>query len=110
MAADDRVVSWWQDLRVGDVIADGPPGTAYYVVRQAEPDRAFVLFTGTHLPHLLPARLRNHPRLRIRGELSDAVVLSEVTPGCTRLVRRMRMTCGPWPFRLLAVPDRAGLG
>lgn len=104
VAADDRVVSSWQNLRVGDVIADGPPGTAYYVVRQAEPDRVFVLFTDTHLPHLLPARLRNNPRLRIHGELSDAVVLSEVKPDRTRLVRRMRMTCGPWPFRLLVVP------
>src|SRR5664280_1693994 len=104
VAADDRVVASWQNLRVGDVIADGPPGTAYYVVRQAEPDRVFALFTDTHLPHLLPARLRDNPRLRIHGELSDAVVLSEVEPGRTRLVRRMRMTCGPWPFRLLAVP------
>jgi len=104
VAADDRVVASWQNLRVGDVIADGPPGTAYYVVRQAEPDRVFALFTDTHLPHLLPARLRDNPRLRIHGELSDAVVLSEVEPGRTRLVRRMRMTCGPWPFPLLAVP------
>jgi len=97
-------VASWQNLRVGDVIADGPPGTAYYVVRQAEPDRVRALFTDTHLPHLLPARLRDNPRLRIHGELSDAVVLSEVEPGRTRLVRRMRMTCGPWPVRLLAVP------
>lgn len=104
VAADDRVVASWQNRRVGDVIADGPPGTAYYVVRQAEPDRLFVLYTDTHLPHLLPSRLRDNPRLRIHGEVSDAVVLSEVEAGRTRLVRRMRMTCGPWPFRLLAVP------
>ena len=104
VAADDRVVASWQNPSIGDVIADGPPGTAYYVVRQAEPDRVFVLFTDTHLPHLLPARLRNNPRLRIHGEVSDAVVLSEPEPGRTRLVRRMRATCGPWPFRLLAVP------
>jgi len=104
VAADDRVVASWQNLRVGDVIADGPPGTAYYVVRQAESDRVRALFTDKHLPHLLPARLRDNPRLRIHGEVSDAVVLSEVEPGRTRLVRRMRMTCGPWPFRLLAVP------
>jgi hypothetical protein len=35
----------------------------YYVVRQAEPGRSFVLFTDTHLRYLLPACLRSHPQL-----------------------------------------------
>jgi hypothetical protein len=57
VAADDRIVSAWQNPHVGDIIADGPPGTAHYVVRQAEPE-----------------------------------------PGTTRLVRRMRLRCGPRLF------------
>jgi hypothetical protein len=47
--AADRTVAAWQHPRVGDLIADGPPGTAYYVVRHVEPNRAFVRFTDTHL-------------------------------------------------------------
>jgi glyoxylase-like metal-dependent hydrolase (beta-lactamase superfamily II) len=104
VGASDRIVPAWQGLRVGDIIADGPPGTAYYVVRQLEPDRAFVLFTDTHLRYLVPARLRDNPRLGIFGELSDSTVLTEPEPGQTRVVRRMRMRCGPWPFRALVVP------
>jgi glyoxylase-like metal-dependent hydrolase (beta-lactamase superfamily II) len=104
VAADDRIVAAWQNPRVGDIIADGPPGTAYYVVRQAEPGRSFVLFTDTHLRYLLPARLRDHPQLGISGEISDSFLLTEPKPGTTRLIRRMRVSCRPWLFRAYALP------
>ena len=104
IAADDRIVAAWQDPRVGDIIADGPPGTACYIVRQAEPGQSFVLFTDTHLPFLLPARLRDEPRFGVSGEISDSFLLTEPEPGTTRLIRRMRLTCAPWPFRLYVIP------
>ncbi len=104
VAADDKIVAAWQNPQAGDIIADGPPGTACYVVRQAEPGRSLVLFTDTHLPYLLPARLRDDPRLRISGEISDSFLLTEPQPGTTRLIRRMRLSCRPWPFRGYAVP------
>jgi hypothetical protein len=102
---EDEVVSAWQDPHVGDIIAGGPPGTAYYIMRHVEPNKALVTFTGTHLRYLLPARLRDNRRLSIFGEISDSLLLTEPEPGTTRLIRRMRLTCGPWPFRLLAVPS-----
>jgi hypothetical protein len=104
IAGADRIVPEWQNPRAGDVIADGPPGTACYVVRRAEPDRSFVLFTDTHLRYLVPARLRDSTRLGISGELSDSFLLTEPEPGTTRLIRRMRLSCGPWPFQVYAVP------
>ena len=100
----DRVIPAWQNPHVGDIVADGPPGTAYYVVRQVEPNKAFVLFTDTHLRHLVPARLRNWPQLGIFGEISASYLLTEPEREQTRVVRRMRLTCGPWPFRAFAVP------
>lgn len=104
IAASDRIVPAWQHPSVGDIVAHGPPGTAHYVVRHVEPYRSFVLFTDTHLRYMLPRRLREDRRLGVYGELSDSYLLTEPEPGTTRLVRRMRMTCGPWPFRILAVP------
>lgn len=104
VGASDQIVPAWQNPRVGDIIADGPPGTASYVVRQVEQDQAFVLFTETHLRYLLPARLRDTARRGIRGELSASYLLTEPEPGTTRLVRRMRLSCSPWPFRMLVVP------
>jgi deazaflavin-dependent oxidoreductase (nitroreductase family) len=102
--AADRIVPAWQHPRVGDIIADGPPGTAYYAVRHVEPNKAFVLFTDTHLRYLLPARLRDDPRLGIYGQLSDSYLLTEPEPGKTRMVRRMRLRCGPWRLRAYLVP------
>ena len=104
VAADDRIVAAWQNPHVGDIIADGPPGTAYYVVRQAEAGKSLVLFTDTHLRYLLPARLRGNPRLGIFGQISDSFLLTEPQPGTTRLIRRMRLRCGPPAFCAYAVP------
>jgi hypothetical protein len=100
--ASDRIVPTWQHPQVGDVVADGPPGTAFYVVRHVEPNREFVLYTDTHLPYLLPRRLRNDPHVGVFGEISEGYLLAEPMPGKTRLVRRTRLRCGPWPFRVFA--------
>ena len=94
------IVPEWQNLRVGDAILDGPPGTAYYLAREIEPERSLVLFTDTHLPYLVPVRLRR----RVSGELSAAYLLVVLGGGRTRLLRRMRVTCRPFPFRLVALP------
>ena len=102
--ASDRIVAAWQNPHAGDIIADGPTGRAYYQIRHVEPGRAFVLFTDTHLRYLVPARLRDNPKLGIFGEISDSFLLTEPAPGQTRLIRRMRLTCGPRPFRAVAMP------
>ena len=104
VGSSERIVPAWQNPQVGDIIADGPPGTAYYVLRRVEPNKALALFTDTHLRYLLPARLRDNPRLGVFGEISIGYLLTEPEPGKTRVVRRVRLSCGPWLFRLLAVP------
>lgn len=96
----ERIVPEWQNLQVGDAILDGPPGTAYYVAREIEPEQSLVLFTDTHLPYLVPGRLRR----RVSGELTAAYLLVALEGGRTRVVRRMRVTCRPLAFRLVALP------
>ncbi len=39
-----------RDLRIGDVIPDGRPGTAYFRVAQVAPPHLLVLASDTHLP------------------------------------------------------------
>jgi hypothetical protein len=90
----NQIVPAWQNSRVEDVVADRPPATVYYVVRHAESNRVLVLFTDTHLGYLVPARLRDNPRLGVFGEISDGYLLTEPEPGKTRVVRRMRLRCG----------------
>ena len=40
----------------------------------------------------------------IFGEVSNSCLLTEPEPGTTRVVRRMRLRCGPWLFRVYVVP------
>lgn len=91
-----------RDLQPGDVIPDGPPGTAEYVVVRAEAPRVLVLRSTTHVPpgwdvkydaridwtwclHLRPTYdggTRLH--LRVRGRMSPrwfaALYLATITP------------------------------
>jgi hypothetical protein len=46
-ALDPRLV---RDLQVGDIIPDGPPGTAEYVVAEVEPPNLLVLRSTSHIP------------------------------------------------------------
>ncbi|MGZ5398389.1 MAG: SRPBCC family protein [Nocardioides sp.] len=39
-----------RDLRVGDVVPDGPPGTAAYLVAEVDAPRVLVLRSTTHVP------------------------------------------------------------
>jgi hypothetical protein len=81
-----------RDLRVGDVIPDGAPGTAWYVVAQAEPPHTLVLHSTTHIP---PAW-----RTRFRAVIDWTWAFSLTTmPGRaerTRLHLRVRGRTGPW--------------
>jgi hypothetical protein len=48
----NRIIPDLQQLRVGDIVPDGPPGTAYFKVGALEPGRAIVYLDdkGTHVP------------------------------------------------------------
>jgi hypothetical protein len=49
-SADELDPSLIRDLRPGDTIPDGPPGTAEFVVEHVEVPRVLVLRSRTHLP------------------------------------------------------------
>ena len=77
------------DLRPGDVIPDGAPGTAWYVVRQAEPPRTLVLHSVTHVPAAWQREI---------GAAIDWTWCFQLTPGpggSTRLHLRARGRTAP---------------
>lgn len=98
----DRILPHLQHLAVGDVIPDGPPGTAYFTVRELESERALSLYSTTHPILWLPRALRDNPQLGIHGELGWAFTLREPTPGTTRLILRSRLSGDPALYRVLA--------
>ncbi len=78
-----------RDLRAGDSVPDGPPGTAWFVVERADPPRTLVLHSRTHLP----------PGWRDRyGAALDWVWTFDLREdsGHTRLLVRNRGWVHPW--------------
>ena len=98
----DRIVPEWQHLAVGDIVPDGPPGTAYFTVAELEPLHTLALYSVTHATVWLPRTLRDNPRLGVHGELSFVFVLREQGPERTRLILRSRLAVGPALYRGIA--------
>ncbi len=79
-----------RDLAVGDVIADGPPGTAHFVVAQVDEARLLVLHSTTHIPGSWQKKT---------GARIDWVWIFTLEPascGGTRMLIRTRASTSPW--------------
>ena len=102
--SDERIIPEFQDLKEGETILDGPPGSVFFTVRLMQPNRALVLYSDTHLRFLAPRSIRENPKYGIYGEFSWAFVLEEKGEGNTRLIVRTRANYGPRPYRALTMP------
>lgn len=80
-------------LAVGDLIPDGPPGTAVFVVEQVEPERVLLLRSTTHLPPSWADRAAM--------EWTWCFVLTPTSDGGTRVHLRVRGRTSPWWLTLL---------
>ena len=102
--SDERIIPEFQNLKEGDTILDGPPGSAFFTVRFMEPNRALVLYSDTHLRLLVPRAIRENARYGIYGEFAWAFVLEEKGERNTRLIVRTRASWGPRLYRTLTMP------
>jgi len=78
-----------RDLRAGDLIPDGAPGTAFYRVATAQPPHVLVLHSTTHVP----------PGWERYGAAIDwtwCFLLSRPVPRRTRVRLRVRARTAPW--------------
>jgi len=89
----DTVIDDLQTLAVGDVVPDGEPGTAYYVVAEIDPPHTLALRSTTHVPEPL--------RGRMWIDWTWAFSLTPDGDGRTRLRVAVRATYGPWWARPL---------
>ncbi len=81
-----------RDLRVGDTVPDGPPGTAEFVVEHVDAPRMLVLHSTTHAP----ASWRERCGVRIDWVWTFA--LDPDVGGGSRMHIRTRARTGPWWF------------
>jgi hypothetical protein len=86
-----------RDLRVGDTIPDGPPGTAWYAVVQVQAPTTLVLRSTTHLP---PGWA---DRYGASIDWTWSFRLEPLRGGRTRLLLRVRGRMSPWWLTVLYV-------
>jgi hypothetical protein len=99
-----RIIDKFQDLKVGDILLDGPPGTAFFTVKVLEKNWALALYSNSHVCYIVPQFVRDNPNIQIQGEFSWVFILDEVDVGVTRLILRTRISYGPRLFRLVTRP------
>ena len=80
-----------------------PTASPFFVVRAVEPERAWVLYSDTHLKYLSPTMLHKTP-LESSGEFTWVFVLNPEGDQGTRLILRTRTRYGPPVMRQLALP------
>ena len=86
-----------RELEPGDIIPDGKPGTAHYVVAQAEAPRMLLLKSSTHLP---PGWAE---KFGARFTWTWCFALTAVGNGSTRIHLRARGRSDPWWLTALYV-------
>ena len=102
-SAEQILPEFQQPHAVGDVVPDGPPNTAYFVVRAVEPERFLILHSDTHIKLITPASLQG-TRWASYGEFTWNFILQPVGHNSTRFILRTRARFGPALFRRLAPP------
>ncbi len=86
-----------RELKVGDVIPDGKPGTAYYVVAQVDRPALLLLESHTHLP---PGWGEKYG---VRFGWTWCFRLTDLGDGSTRVHLRVRGHSSPWWLTALYV-------
>lgn len=96
-SADHLDARWVRELRAGDLIPDGRPGTAEFVVEKAEPPHVLLLHSTTHLPASWQTRGGCHV------DWTWCFHLTSVGWGETRMHVRVRARVDPWWLRLASM-------
>ena len=90
----EEILPKFQNLKKGDTIPDGPPGSAHYEVVALENQRLMILLATTHFKYMAPKFIQGS-RFEPRGEWSWAFILEPISESKTKLISRWRGTGEP---------------
>lgn len=103
LPAAEHILPQYQSLQIGDIVPDGPPGTAYYDVVGLAKNSFLLLQSTSHFKYMAPALLIG-TRLEPQGAFSWAFILEGIQDDRTRVISRWRSTAGPAVIMLPWLP------
>jgi hypothetical protein len=98
-----EILPEYQHISLGDIIPDGPPGSAYYDVVGVEKDRLLLLYATSHFKYVAP-QFVYRTRLAPIGAFCWAFILSPVSLGRSRLTSWWQAQVQPAVFARLLSP------
>lgn len=99
----NHILPEFQDLKVGDIVPDGPPGSAFYEVVGLEENRLLLLYATTHFNYIAPQFVYK-TRYAPKGAFCWAFILNEIDRNHTRLVSWWRSAGLPKTAFYLIIP------
>jgi hypothetical protein len=90
-----HILPEFQSLKMGDIIPDGPPGTAFYEIARLKKRNSFlVLYSTSHFKYMVPPFLAGS-RFEPQGEFSWTFILEALQGDQAQIISRWRGTAGP---------------
>jgi hypothetical protein len=102
-APADEILPEFQDIRAGDIIPDGPPGSAYYHVVEVQENRLLLLYATTHFNYMAP-RFVYKTRFAPSGAFCWAFILEKKGESETTLISWWQAEGYPRPVFTLLKP------
>jgi hypothetical protein len=82
--AANEILPEYQHIKVGDIIPDGPPDSAYYEVVEIEPNHLLLLYATTHFNYMAPQFIYK-TKFAPRGAFCWAFIITEIDTNRSRL-------------------------
>ena len=89
-----EILPEYQDLSVGDIVPDGPPGSAYYEVIELNENHLLLLYATTHFNYVAP-QFFYKTRFAPKGAFCWAFILEEIGEKKTRMTSWWRSEGSP---------------
>jgi hypothetical protein len=90
----NEILAEYQDIKIGDTIPDGPPGSAYYEVVALEPNQLLQLYATTHLKYMAPQFVYK-TRYAPSGAFCWAFIIEQLEDDHSRLISWWRVEVYP---------------
>lgn len=92
--AANELIEEYQNIKVGDIIPDGPPGSAYYEVVQLEENHLLLLYATSHFKYMAPQFVYK-TRFAPKGAFCWAFILHQLDANRSKLISWWQVEASP---------------